>query len=149
MKKYNVYELSVVKVRRNNKTHQYFICKYDYKKKMYIEIFTKQKIKISEIDKYFFVDPLTDYFPRAIFNYEVNALMINKKELFAKYNEINYINLYLESDEKTIEDELESRGIFQNSKIYKNRQRLEHSELFKYPQIYKIKSLKKIKSKKL
>lgn len=46
----------------------------------------------------------------------------NLQELFEKYNEINYINLYLESDEKAIEDELECHGIFEDSKIYKNRQ---------------------------
>jgi len=118
MKKYSVFELSVIKVSRHNDTYQYFICKQDIVTKAYTEIFTNDKIEITDpLD----VEPLSNYYSTlSICNWKTKRpLMLTKKELLKKYNEINYVNLLLQSDNETIEKELKSRGIFEKSKIYK------------------------------
>ena len=118
MKKYNVFELSVGRISRGNGTYQYFICKQDSIKTVYTEIFTDDKIVITDpLD----VEPLSNYYSLlAVCNWKTKKpLMLTKKELLQKYNEINYVNLLLQTDNETIENELESRGIFEESKIYK------------------------------
>lgn len=120
MKIYSVFELNVVKVDRGNDTYQYFICEKDIIPNNYIEIFSKEKIK--NIDECA-VEPLSNYYSLfEQYNYKKRKpLRIDMKELFKKYNEINYVKLNLELDEETIEKELTNRGIFQKSKVYKKR----------------------------
>ena len=45
--------------------------------------------------------------------------MLSMVSLLEKYNEINYVNYNLETDEEIIKEELENRGIYEESKIYK------------------------------
>ena len=118
MKKYSVFDLSVVKVNRGNGTYQYFICKQNIITKAYIEIFTNTNIDV--VDP-FDVEPLSNYYSVfAAYNYGMHKpLMLTKKDLLKRYNEINYVNLLLECDNELVEKELKSRGIFEESKIYK------------------------------
>jgi len=120
VKIYSVYELSVVKIDRDNGTHQYFICEKDIIPNNYIEIFSKEKIK--NIDESA-VEPLSNYYSLLVqCNYKKGKpLKLDIKDLFKKYNEINYVKLNLELDEEIIEKELTERGIFERSKVYKKR----------------------------
>ena len=120
MKKYSVFDLYVVKVVRRDETHQYFICEKNIFSDAYIEIFTKMKIKKDNILE---MQSLSEYYSvLERCNYTTGKpLMLPLSALFSKYNEINYVNLYLETDEDTIEKELNKRGIFEESKVYKKR----------------------------
>lgn len=83
MKKYNVFELWVVKV-----DDYYFICEKLFDDKTYREIFTKEKIKMLDSQN---IEPLKNYYSLlAIMNYTTGEpLMLTKKELLVKYAEIN------------------------------------------------------------
>lgn len=83
MKKYNVFELWVVKV-----DDYYFICEKSFDDKTYSEIFTKEKIKMLDSQK---IEPLKNYYSLlAIMNYTTReSLMLIKKELLIKYAEMN------------------------------------------------------------
>ena len=120
MKKYNIFELSVVKYNRGNDTYNYFICKHNPIFDVYVEIFTKEKMKIEDKS---LVEPLSNYYSvLAVFNYKKRLpLMLNEKDLFEKYNDINDINLKLEADdlEENEIEELKNRGIFEKSRVYK------------------------------
>lgn len=120
MKKFNIFKLSVVKCNRGNDTYQYFICKNNFDSDIYTEVFTNEKIKVSDTS---LVEPLCNYYSLLTrCNYQTRKpLMLSKKDLLEKYNDINYVNLNLEIDEETIECELQERGIFEQSKVYKNR----------------------------
>ena len=120
MKKYSVFDLDVVKVAIRDGTHQYFICKHNEFSDVYVEIFTKMKIRK---DKILEVESLSEYYSLLErCNYTTGKpLVLPLSALFSKYNEINYVNLYLDTDEETIKTELNKRGIFEKSKIYKKR----------------------------
>lgn len=83
MKKYNVFQLLVVKV-----GDYYFICEKLFDDKTYREIFTKEKIKMLDSQN---IEPLKNYYSLlAIMNYTTREpLMLTKKELLVKYVEIN------------------------------------------------------------
>ena len=83
MKKYNVFELWVVKA-----NDYYFICEKLFDDKTYREIFTKEKIKVLDSQN---IEPLKNYYSLlAIMNYTTGEpLMLTKKELLVKYAEIN------------------------------------------------------------
>ena len=83
MKKYNVFELWVVKA-----DDYYFICEKLFDDKTYREIFTKEKIKMLDSQN---IEPLKNYYSLlAIMNYTTGELlMLTKKELLVKYAEIN------------------------------------------------------------
>lgn len=83
MKKYNVFELWVVKV-----DDYYFICEKLLDEKTYREIFTKEKIKVLNIEN---IEPLKNYYSLlAIMNYTTGeSLKLTKKELLEKYAEIH------------------------------------------------------------
>lgn len=87
MKKYNVYNLYVVEIQKNNDTH-YFICKRSHLNNNYIEIFTNEKMEITNNTK---IELLSNYFPNLMSNnYTIGKpLMMDKKELLTKYIEIN------------------------------------------------------------
>lgn len=122
MKKYNVFALSVVKQNRGNDTYQYFICEHDIYEDNYREVFTKTIIKVNDEDKERLVGPLWKYYPPiAVCDYTCKKrkpLMLSVASLLEKYNEINYVNYNLETDEEIIKEELENRGIYEESKIY-------------------------------
>ena len=125
MKKYNVFSLKVVKVSRGNGTYQYFICTYNYLgvEKIYKEIFTGEVINVNDNS---FVEPLSNYYSLlGVCDYtnrtKHKPLMLSLKSLLDKYNEINYVNYNLETDEEIIQKELEQRGLFEESKIYRKR----------------------------
>lgn len=120
MKKYNIFELRVVKQNRGNDTYQYFICKYVVLSDMYIEVFTGEKMKIEDKS---LVEPLTNYYSiLSVRNYKTGKpLMLTKKDLLSIYNDINYVNYNLETDEEIIENELQQRGIYENSRVYIKR----------------------------
>ena len=82
MKKYNVFELRVVKA-----DDYYFICEM-INEKTYKEIFTNEQIKISISEN---VEPLTDYYliPTIKSYITGEPLMLTRKELLIKYAEIN------------------------------------------------------------
>ena len=83
MKKYNIYNLYVLKVNGHS-----FICKYNELTNTYVEIFTKV---IIENNDNIIVESLSDYY--SIFaqcNYATGKpLMLSKKELLRKYIMIN------------------------------------------------------------
>ena len=109
MKKYNIYKLSVVKVREGH-NNNYLICEQDYIQDVYIEIFTKEKIRVSNKD-------LVERFAKYYSLLDVNNLsredfcMINEQQLLRKYISINnYKNLttykadnYLEKQKQYLE----------------------------------------------
>ena len=118
MKKYSVFDLYVVKLARRDGTHQYFICKHNEFSDTYVEIFSNTKINKNKILE---IESLSEYYSvLERCNYTTGKpLVLPLPALFSKYNEINYVNLYLDTDEETIKTELNKRGIFENSKIYK------------------------------
>lgn len=121
MKKlYSVFELYVVKVNRGNNTNQYFICTKDKFREEYIEIFTKTKIKV---DNKLNIEDLSNYYSLlSICDFKTKKpLMLTEKELLYKYNEINYVNTLKEHNDEKIKEELEKRGIFEESLVYKKR----------------------------
>lgn len=83
MKKYNVFELYVVK-----EDNYYFICEKGIKEDTYIEIFTHKIIKNPNVH---YIKPLSRwYLPLALMNYSIEKpLILTKKELLIKYAEIN------------------------------------------------------------
>ena len=93
MKKYSVFSLYVVQVGTGKRAH-YFICEQQILfSNTYIEIFTKQKIKL---DNEVFVKRLSDFYSileRCNFS-TGEVLMLTKKQLLLKYIEIN--NYYTE-----------------------------------------------------
>ena len=120
MKKYDVFDLSVVKVNRGNDTYQYFICKQDILTESYIEIFSNTEIEVTDSKN---VEPLSKYYSiMGVINFKTGKhLMLTKGDLLKKYNSINYVNLLLEIDEEIVETELDSRNLFEESKTYKKR----------------------------
>lgn len=87
MKTYSVYDLSVVKVGTGDNV-RYLICKYNEFTDTYIEVLTKEKIKISDKTC---VEPLSNYYSLlAQCNYTTGKpLTLNKKQLLQKYITIN------------------------------------------------------------
>ena len=83
MKKYNVFELWIVKIK-----DYYFICEKLIDENTYREIFTKEKFKLLDNEK---VEPLKNYYSLfSIMNYSTRKpLMLAKKDLLMKYAEIN------------------------------------------------------------
>lgn len=120
MKKYNVYDLRVVKLINNNQPFQYFICEYNEIFNVYKEIFSDTKLKPEELSD---VSPLRAHYSMLeIENYNSGKpLMLSKKDLLAKYNEINYVKFLLSNDEEKMQTELEKRGILEKSKIYNKK----------------------------
>lgn len=87
MKKYNVFELWVVKAE-----DYYFICEKLFDDKTYREIFTKERIKVLDSKN---IEPLKNYYSLlAIMNYTTGeSLMLTKKQLLVKYAEINSLHI--------------------------------------------------------
>ena len=73
MKKYNIFNLYIIKIQNKN---YYLICKKDNNN--YTEIFTKEKIKKTDISN---IEPLSNYYS--------NSKKLNKKELLKLYITIN------------------------------------------------------------
>lgn len=118
MKKYSVFDLEVVKMKRRDGTHQYYICKYNILTDDYVEIFSKMKLNN---DKILETRVLAEYYSvLERRNYTTGKpLILPLSAILHKYNEINYVNLYLDTDEDIIEEELNKRGIYEESKVYK------------------------------
>lgn len=87
MKKYNVFELWVVK-----EEDCYFICEKSSNENIYIEIFTEEKFKVLDKEN---VESLKNYYSLpSIINYSAGEnLMLTKKSLLLKYAEINSSNI--------------------------------------------------------
>ena len=99
------------------------MCEHDIYEDNYSEVFTKAVIKVNDEDRKELVEPLWKYYPPiAVCDYtskKRKPLMLSMVSLLEKYNEINYVNYNLETDEEIIKEELENRGIYEESKIYK------------------------------
>ena len=78
MKKYNIYSLYVVEVQNGNDT-QYLICKHNELSNTYVEIFTNEKVKVTNNSS---VEQLSNYTTG-------KPLMLDKKEILRKYITIN------------------------------------------------------------
>lgn len=87
MKKYNVFSLYVVEVQHDSDTH-YLICKRNELSNTYTEIFTNEKIKVTDSSM---IESLSSYYsPLGVCNYTTGKpLMLDKKELLRKYIIIN------------------------------------------------------------
>ena len=87
MKKYNIYSLYVVEVQNGNDT-QYLICKHNELSNTYVEIFTNEKVKVTNNSS---VEQLSNYYSvLAQCNYTTGKpLMLDKKEILRKYITIN------------------------------------------------------------
>ena len=87
MKKYNIYSLYVVEVQNGNDT-QYLICKHNELSNTYVEIFTNEKVKVTNNSS---VEQLSNYYSvLAQCNYTtLKPLMLDKKEILRKYITIN------------------------------------------------------------
>lgn len=87
MKKYNVFSLYVVEVQHGSDTH-YLICKRNGLSNTYTEIFTNEKIKVTDSSM---IELLSSYYsPLGVCNYTTGKpLMLDKKELLRKYTTIN------------------------------------------------------------
>jgi len=83
MKLYSVFSLYVIK-----QGDVYFICKKSIYSNIYVEFFTKQKIRIENETN---VESLSNYYSSLeVMNYETKEpLMLNKKQILLKYLEIN------------------------------------------------------------
>ena len=121
MKKYSIFDLFIVKQDRGNGTHQCFICKQDKKHEYYIEIFTKTKMEVNDDS---LIEPFKNYFSPLTWyklshdNKLSDPLSFPLSRLLEEYNKINYLNYNLETDEETIIDFLNTRGLYESSKIY-------------------------------
>ena len=84
MKKYNIYSLYVVEVQNGNDT-QYLICKHNELSNTYVEIFTNEKVKVTNNSS---VEQLSNYYSvLAQCNYTTGKpLML---EILRKYITIN------------------------------------------------------------
>jgi len=99
MKKYNVYDLRVVKV-VNGSSIRYLICKYNSFKDEYIELLTKERLKVKNQND---VDQLSDYYSILgghCVGVPNSTLELNKKDILRKYIEINSSNEYNNELEK-------------------------------------------------
>lgn len=86
MKKYSLYDLKVIMVVSSDST-RYLICKYNYFNDTYVEIFTGEKIIISDRSR---VEPLSNYYSTFEEDYTTGRpLVIDKKDLLKKYIDIN------------------------------------------------------------
>ena len=97
MKKYNLYDLYVAKVKRN-KGFYYFICKYQKNKDEYVEIFSNQKL--SFLDNSYII-PFYEYYTKSA----DESLFLTKKDLLDKYIEINKNNNLI-SNEKSLNSDI-------------------------------------------
>jgi len=89
MKKYNIYNLKVVKIVSNDDV-KHFICMYNEASDTYTEVLTNHKIKISDSSC---IEPLSNYYSTLEqCNYQTGKpLMLNKKMILEKYIDINAI----------------------------------------------------------
>ncbi len=87
MKKYSVYNLFVVAVQHDSGTY-YLICQHNDLSDTYVEIFTNEKIKITDDSN---IELLSNYYSILTRrNYATKKpLMLDKKELLRKYIDIN------------------------------------------------------------
>lgn len=106
MKKYNIYDLKVLKIVKNDIT-QYFICKHNELTNTYVEILTNKKIKINNES---YIEPLGDYYSvLEQCNYQTGKpLMLDKKMILEKYISIN-VNLNLNENKKHIVSKILSK----------------------------------------
>ena len=87
MRKYNVYNLKVVKVETSTNT-KYFICRYNNLTQEYIEVLTGQKIEVKNSEN---VEPLSNYYSILYLTAfdKTEILELTKKDILDKYLEIN------------------------------------------------------------
>lgn len=87
MRKYSIYNIYVVEIQNDNDIH-YLICKHNKLSDIYVEIFTNDKIKVTNN---LMVKPLSSFYSiLAQYNYTAEkTLMLNKKELLKIYITIN------------------------------------------------------------
>ena len=96
MKKYNIYSLYVVEVQNGNDT-QYLICKHNELSNTYVEIFTNEKVKVTNNSS---VEQLSNYYSvLAQCNYTTGKpLMLDKKEILREYMDllklVNCLTIY-------------------------------------------------------
>lgn len=116
MKKYSVYSLKVVKVGNGDNT-RYLICKHNELTDTYVEIFTNEKLKISDKNC---VEPLSNYYSLlAQCNYTTGKpLMLDKKSLLQKYIDINS-ELNLVHNEEQVENNKTNAPVDTNGALEK------------------------------
>lgn len=107
MKKYNIYNLVVVRCDIGNGLSQYFICKE--KKNKYIEIFSHGVIYKEQVK---FVTELSDYYYRELIKEDMDPY-VDKQELLSKFCFINrnLNSYYLESLEYMEEPEVDYKRL--------------------------------------
>lgn len=110
MKKYNIQNLSVIEIKNNYNTH-YLICKCNKKGNTYIEIFTNEKINVSDQTS---VKPLSDYY---LGQTNDGVLFLDKKQLLKIYLDINN-EAMLEQSEK-LEETKENKFLDVNTELEK------------------------------
>lgn len=81
MRKYNISSLYVVEVQHSNDNH-YLICKKNKLSATYVEIFTNEKVEITDNVS---IEPLANYYNNPL----LKPLRLDKKELLRKYTIIN------------------------------------------------------------
>lgn len=97
MKKYNVYDLKVIKIGSGDNIYN-LICNYDEFTDTYVEIFTNEKIKISDRTS---IVPLSSYYYSLVEKWDYvsrKPLLVNKRDLLKKYIDINCCN-HIQQDE--------------------------------------------------
>lgn len=96
MKKYSIHNLYVVKLKDDDESY-YLICKHNEIDNTYVEIFTNEKIKVTDNSS---IESLIHYYSiLARRNYKTGKwLRVDKRQLLRKYIEIN---------QKVSEEELE------------------------------------------
>ena len=102
MRKYDVYNLKVVKVETPTNT-KYFICRYNNLTQEYIEVLTGQKIEVKNSEN---VEPLSNYYSVLglhCYGMPGSKLELNKNDILSKYLEINSEELE-KTEEKNIDD---------------------------------------------
>lgn len=88
MRKYNVYNLKVVKVETSTNI-KYLICRYNNLTQEYIEVLTGEKIEVKNSEN---VEPLSNYYSVLglhCYGMPGSELELTKKDILSKYLEIN------------------------------------------------------------
>lgn len=113
MKKYDVQKLRVIKIENNYNAH-YLICMCNRKRNEYTEIFTNEKVIISDENN---IKPLSDYYLYQTNDENNKQLFLYKNELLKIYIDIN--NEYILEQCEEIEDTKENKFLDINTELEK------------------------------
>lgn len=120
-RKYDLFSLNVITIKDNEGFPNQLICEmsFDIKGNIYYkEIFTNTKI-LSTDKNVSNIENLCEYYPPIL--YLNKNIKLTKKQLFNKYNELNKVEILLNSTDEIIESTLKERRIFEESKVYRKK----------------------------